>query len=189
MAFCPVKPKPACHCDGAVDSTVILIRADLPDKATRDKCAQQVAISSEAQKLAMDYAEAAANAKPEDGQKLMERMTTRMDSIVTSKCGPDPSNYDASRMAREALAKGSDTAALGNDMAYRAWKEWALEFCNYVEKLMKQPDGKEQVEKMKAEGLRIPGYGTGMFFVYTASEATLLLERCPKLKPLLVATY
>ena len=165
------------------------ILASLPDKATREKCAQQVAMSSEAQKLVMDFAEAAANAKPEDGQKHMERMTARMDSIVTGKCGPDPSKFDAHQMARDALAKGSDTAALGDDMAYRAWKEWVLEFCNYVEKLMKQPDGKEQVEKMKTEGLRIPGSGTGIFFVYTASEATLLLERCPKLKPLLEATY
>jgi hypothetical protein len=165
------------------------ILASLPDKATRDKCMQQLAASPEAQKVMTDYALALSSAKPEDGQKVTQQMSEQLDALATSKCGPDPGKYDANRMSRDALAKGSDTAALGDDLAYRAWKEWALEFCNYTEKLLKQPDGKAQVDKMKTDGLRIPGSGTGIFFVYTASEATLLLERCPKLQPLLVATY
>ena len=164
------------------------ILASLPSKEQRDKCAQQVAITPEAQKLVMDYAEGAANAKPEDQQQHIMRMTMRMDSMVTAKCGPDPGKYDANQMSRDALARGSDTAALGDDNAYHVWKEWVTEFCGYLEKLKKQPDGKDQLEKMKADGLRIPGSGTGIYFVYTASEATLLIERCDELKPLLLAT-
>ena len=162
--------------------------ASLPTKEQRDKCAQEFAMSADAQKMTMEYAEAAANAKPEEAGKHTERWMARLDSVVTKKCGPDPSKYDAGQMSREALAKGSDTAALGSDDAYHVWKEWVLEFCNYLEKLQKQPDAKEQLAKIKDEGLRIPGSGTGIYFVYTASEAALLIEACPRLKPLLEAT-
>jgi len=39
------------------------------------------------------------------------------------------------------------------------------------------------------EGLRIPGYGTGIYYVYTASEAKELIENCDSLMPLLEATF
>jgi len=162
--------------------------ATLPTPEARQKCAQQLATSPEMQKISSDWAETAANAKPEDQQKHMQRMSERMDSLITGKCGPDPGKYNAQQMARDALAKGSDTAALGDDVAYHAWKEWVIEFCNYIEKLEKQPDAKQQLAKIKDEGLRIPGSGTGIYFVYTASEAALLLEQCPTLKPLIEAT-
>lgn len=162
--------------------------ASLPTAEARQKCAQQLATSPEMQKISADWAASAADAKPEDQQKLMTRMSERMDSLITAKCGPDPGKYNAQRMEREALAKGSDTAALGDDLAYHAWKEWVTEFCSYLEKLEKQPDAKQQLAKIKDEGLRIPGSGTGIYFVYTASEAALLIERCPSLKPLLEAT-
>ncbi len=161
--------------------------ASLPPKEQRDKCAQQVAMSKDAEKIAMEWSESAANAKPEEMQQHMARMTARMDSMVTHKCGLDPLKYDAHQLARDAVAKGSDTAALGDDVAYFTWKEWAIQFCNYIEKLQKQPDAKEQLAKIKAEGLRIPGSGN-VYFVYSASEANLLLERCAALKPLIEAT-
>jgi hypothetical protein len=161
--------------------------ASLPKKEVREKCAAEVAMSADAQKLVMDYAEEASNAKPEDAAKLQMRMSTRLDSMVTQMCGPDPGKYNASQMERDAVAAGSDAAALGDDYAYHAWKEWATEFCNYIEKLQKQPDAKDQLAKMKSDGLRIPGLG-GTYLVYSASEAALLLERCPTLKPLLAAT-
>ena len=162
--------------------------ASLPKKEDRDKCAQQLAMSPEMQKITMDYAESAANAKPEDQQKLTERWSQRMDSLITGKCGPDPGKYNPQQMERDALAKGSDAAALGDDNAYHAWKEWVIEFCKYIEKLQKEPDAKEKLAKMKDEGLRIPGVGSGIYFVYSASEVALLLELCPKLKPLIEAT-
>src|SRR5262245_8064502 len=78
--------------------------ATLPKPEDRQKCSQQMAMSSEAQKIVTEYAEAASAGKPEDGMKHMERMTQRMDSLVTAKCGPDPGKYDAGRMERDALA-------------------------------------------------------------------------------------
>jgi len=162
--------------------------ASLPTREQREKCAQEVALSAEAQRIVQEYADAAENVRPEDAGKHTERMAQRLDSLVTAKCGPEPSKYDANQLARDAIARGSDTAALGGDDAYHVWKEWVSEFCNYLEKLQKQPDAKAQMAKMADEGLRIPGSGTGIFFVYTASEAQLLMERCPKLEPLLEAT-
>jgi len=162
--------------------------ASLPSREQREKCAQEVGMSAEAQQIVQAYADAAANARPEEGARHTERMAQRLDSLVTARCGPEPSKYDANQLARDAIGKGSDTAALGGDDAYHVWKEWVSEFCNYLEKLQKQPDAKAQLAKMADEGLRIPGSGTGIFFVYTASEAQLLMERCPTLKPLLEAT-
>lgn len=162
--------------------------ATLPKPEDRQKCSQQVAMSAEAQRIMEDYANAVSSAKPDDHMKHTTRMSERVDSLVTAKCGPDPAKFDPGRMEREALAKGSDTAALGDDDAYYRWKEWVIEFCRYLEKLQKQPDAKEQIAKMKDEGLRIPGHGSGIYWVYTASEATLLLDLCPKLKPLIEAT-
>ena len=162
--------------------------ATLPKPEARKKCTEQVATSGDAQKILQDYTDAASAGKAEDIPKHMERMSHRMDSLVTAKCGPDPGKYNASQMERDALAKGSDTAALGDDDAYYRWKEWVVEFCRYLEKLQKQPDAPQQLAKMKDEGLRIPGSGTGVYFVYSASEVALLLDLCPKLKPLIEAT-
>jgi hypothetical protein len=162
--------------------------ASQPPPDQREKCSQAVAMSADAQRIVQEYSDAAANARPEDGAKLLERMTQRMDSLVTAKCGPEPVRYDANQLARDAIGKGTDAAGLGDDGAYYVWKEWVREFCAYLAKLRQQSDAKQQLAKISDEGLRIPGSGTGIYYVYTASEAQLLMERCPRLMPLLEAT-
>lgn len=64
-----------------------------------------------------------------------------------------------------------------------------MEFCKYLENLQKQSDAAQQIAKIKVEGLRVPGQGTGIFSVYTATEGKLLIESCDKLKPLIEATF
>lgn len=169
--------------------------ASLKSKEAYQQCSQQVAMSPEAQKLTTAISEIPENATAEQINAKMTWMAVQLESLVVRRCGPDPGKYDPNQMARDAIGKGSDAAGLGepgagldNDTAYAIWKEWVLEFCNYLEKLKKEPDAAQKIAKMKDEGLRIPGSGTGVFWVYTASEATLLLERCDVLKPLIEAT-
>jgi hypothetical protein len=152
------------------------------------KCKSELAASKEVQDLTMTMVNLPENAKPEEMQRHMQKMGLAMDSMTTSKCGPDPSQYSAGQIARDAIGKGTDTAALGDGYEYDIWKEWIIEFCSYIEKLEKQSDAKQQLAKIQDEGLRIPGTSAGIYYVYTASEATLLIERCPALKPLLEAT-
>lgn len=164
--------------------------ASLKTKEAYRQCTQEAAMSPEMQKIAMSVAEMPENATTEQMQKHMARMGTQMESLTVKKCGQDPSKFDARQMDHEAFVKGMDTAALsdGDDYAYQNYKEWILEFCNYLEKVRKQPDAEQQIARMRDEGLRIPGQGTGIYWVYTASEVAMLMDWCPKLKQLIEAT-
>ena len=120
----------------------------------------------------------------------MEDVGRETEKSLAAKCGPDPTTFNEGWRAekiREALGKASDQFA-EDDYAYHTWKEWVLEFCNYIEKLKKEPDAAQKLAKIKDEGLRIPGQGTGIYYVYTASEANSLLENCDSLMPLIQAT-
>lgn len=163
--------------------------ATLKSKEEYNACQQKVAASPEAQKVMMMVGDVPENATMEDMQKVTEKMNTQIAALLRKHCGEDPSKYSADQFVRSAIAKGSDTAALGDDLAYHAWKEWVVEFCRYIEKLKDQPDYEQKLAKIKDEGLRIPGQGTGIYFVYSATEANLLLERCEHLMPLIEATW
>lgn len=126
----------------------------------------------------------------EEMQKHMEVVGKEMQKALEAKCGPDPNTYNESwrdQQAREALGRASDNF-LKDDYAYHIWKEWVAEFCNYIEKLKKEPDAAQKIARIKDEGLRIPGTGTGIYYVYTASESTQLLEQCEALMPLIKDT-
>jgi hypothetical protein len=164
-----------------------------------DKCKMDWMTSTEGQKISKEYVDAMGSAKStEDVQKLAAAMAPVMEKKIDEKCGPDPSKYNDNwkgNQAREALGKASDDFAKGQglepgseDYAYNAWKEWVAEFCHYLEKLKKDPDYKQKLAKIQDEGLRIPGSGAGIYWVYTASEAKSLIENCDSLMPLIEAT-
>src|SRR5207247_534214 len=120
-------------------------------------------------------------------------MQEEMAALVEKKCGPDPNKYNENQMIGAAIGKGSDAAGLGDDMAYAGWKEWVQIFCEYIAEVEKQgADGKEQIEKMKHDGIRIMSAASNdnakFYYVYTADEVKLLLERCSDLLPLIKAT-
>jgi hypothetical protein len=164
-----------------------------------NKCKMDWMTSTEGQKVSQQYMDAIGAAKSsEDMQKAAAAVGPMMEKKLEEKCGPDPSKYNESwkaNQAREALGKASDEFSKGQglapgteDYAYGSWKEWVAEFCHYLEKLKKDPDYKTKLAKILDEGLRIPGQGTGVYWVYTASEAKYLIENCDALMPLIEAT-
>lgn len=174
--------------------------ASLKSKEDYQKCHMDWVMSSEGQALGQRYASAMDGVKSnEEMQKKMGPIAEQMEKAIAAKCGPDPDKYGEgwkAQQTREALGKASDDFANGQglepgteDYAYGTWKEWVLEFCHYLEKLKKDPDYKQKLAKILDEGLRIPGSGTGLYYVYTASEAKYLVENCDSLMPLIEATY
>jgi hypothetical protein len=156
-----------------------------------NKCKQDWIMSPEGQNFSSNFMSGLEGKSSEELQKHMTKMGEEMEKAMAAKCGPDPGKYNehwAAQQSRAALGKASDQFAKGDDYAYHNWKEWITEFCNYIEKLKKEPDAEKQLAKIKDEGLRIPGVGTGIYFVYTASEANELLEKCDSLMPLIQAT-
>ena len=161
------------------------ILASLPDKATREKRLRQLAMSADAQKLTQAGAEAAANAKP-DGPAGSHPALLDVDGLAHHhKCGPDPGNYNAGLMSREAIAKEGPTRRRSVTTLWpTAPGKWVLEFCNYVEEAAEATGREAQVEKMKADGLRIPRLSTNVILrLHGERGDALLLERCPAQAP------
>ena len=156
-----------------------------------EKCKSDWMLSPDGQKVSKKYLDAMQNVKSQaDVQRLAETVGKEMEKAIEQHCGPDPNQYNqgwANQEIRTAIGKASDQFTT-NDYQYAGWKEWITEFCKYIEALKKQPDAAQKLAKIKAEGLRIPGSGAGIYYVYTASEANALLEKCESLMPLIEAT-
>ena len=156
-----------------------------------DKCKNDWMLSPDGQKASQKYMDAMQGVKSQaDVQKVAETLGKEIEKALEQHCGPDPNQYNqawANQEIRNAIGKASDQFTT-DDYAYATWKEWITEFCNYIVALKKQPDAAQRLAKIKDEGLRIPGSGAGIYYVYTASEANALLEKCESLVPLIEAT-
>ena len=152
-----------------------------------DKCRIDYQMSPEGMKLGEKLLATPEKETPEERTQRLTKMSEEMDKAFEAKCGPQPSKFNPGQMMRDALAKGSD-AFEKDDMKFAAWKEWVLAFCEYIEDLKQAPDAATKLAKIKDDGLRIPGTGTGIYLVYTATEANLLLDQCESLVPLIKAT-
>lgn len=156
-----------------------------------NKCKNDWMLSPDGQKASQKYMDAMQGVKSQaDVQRIAETLGKEMEKALEQHCGPDPNHYNqgwANQEIRNAIGKASDQFTT-DDYAYATWKEWITEFCKYIEALKKQPDAAQKLAKIKDEGLRIPGSGAGIYYVYTASEANALLEKCESLMPLIEAT-
>ena len=164
--------------------------ATVKPQAEYDKCKTDWMLSAEGQKLSQKYADGMDGKSQAELQKHVETVGAELTNAVEKHCGPDPLHYGqgwVNQQLRAAVGKASDQFTT-DDYAYATWKEWITEFCHYIAELKKQPDADKKIAKIKDEGLRIPGSGTGIYYVYTASEAAALLERCESLMPLIQAT-
>ena len=181
------KFKAALQLEGAERAKATKFLATLKTQEAWDKCRIEYQMSPEGMKLGEKLMAIPDKASAEERTKLLTQLSEEMNKTFEAKCGPEPSKYNPGQMMRDALAKGSD-AFEKDDMKYAGWKEWALAFCEYIEELKKAPDAATKLAKIKDEGLRIPGVGTGIYLVYTATEANLLLDQCESLVPLIKAT-
>jgi hypothetical protein len=160
-------------------------------KDVYEKCKMDWLMSPAGQEVSTRMMSGIEGQSSEEMRAHMQKVGEEMEEVLAARCGPNPGKYNehwAAQQSREALGRASDQFAKGDDHAYHIWKEWVTEFCDYIEKLKKEPDAEQKLAKIRDEGLRIPGVGTGIYFVYTASEANQLLETCDSLMPLIRAT-
>jgi hypothetical protein len=165
-------------------------RASLKTEPEYEKCKTDWMLSPDGQKLSQKYVDGMNGKSQPELQKHFETVGGELQKAIEKHCGPDPAQYGqgwVSQELRNALGKASDQFTT-DDYAYGTWKEWITEFCNYISEVKKQPDAAQRLAKIKDEGLRVPGSGAGIYYVYTASEATALLEQCESLMPLIAAT-
>lgn len=115
------------------------------------------------------------NMSTEQLMKWMQDKTTGADSAMAKKCGKDPIlSWDSSdqRKMIEEIAGNAAKAAGMDDQCYSNLKEFAAFFCS-------QPEAVQQ--KAMQEGLKIPGAGRDIFWVFTPDHARALKPRCTKL--------
>lgn len=164
-------------------------------------CQSTLAAGPEMQKIMMSLGNLPENATQEQTQKASQKMQADMEKLVKDKCGEDPNIYNDGwrrRQADSAEAAGirAFSAALGtsqggggpflslerpesapdNTELYRFLKEWITPFCHLSEA------AREEAAK---QGVRIPGTGTGMYYVYTAEEAKVIMKVCGRLEAFL----
>jgi hypothetical protein len=184
------KFKAAMELEVAERARVTKFLATVKPPEAYNTCKQEWVMSDAGQKVSQKYIEGMNGKSGAELQKHIETVGAEMQKGLDQHCGPDPGHYNqgwASQQIRDALGRASDQFA-EDDYAYATWKEWVTEFCKYIEALKKQPDAAQKIAKLKDEGLRIPGTGAGIYYVYTASEANALLEQCDSLMPLIQAT-
>lgn len=154
------------------------IRTTLKSPADYRRCSD-IALAPttpEAKKMMQDYLDAMAS-KDNDGSaeymtKIANGMKAQQDRIVQGKCGYDPAQYPE-EPGPGALYRPSEHEAakkVGLDQTrYALLKERITPFCAFDAAARGNGD------------VRIPGSGSGVYFVYEANEAALLAPRCSQL--------
>lgn len=141
-------------------------------------CQAELALNPEVQKLFEGLAALPDDATPEQLQAATTKMATDMSALLEKTCGPtraetreavDRQMADAGRLGA-AAAKMADEYARVQEHAYR--------FC--------QLPPAEQAAAQN-EGLRVPGTGQGVYWVFTATEAKAYAPRCAELLSLTAA--
>lgn len=154
------------------------IRATLRTPEDYRRCAEVAVHGStpEGKKL-MQYYLDAISSKDNDGSaefmtKLATTMQAEQDKIVFGKCGYDPAKYGP-EPGPSALYQPSEHEAAKQvgleQQRYALLKERITPFCNF------------DAAARGAGDVRIPGSGSGVYFVYEAQEAELLSPRCTEL--------
>lgn len=117
------------------------------------------------------------NMSTEQLMKWMQDKTTGADSAMAKKCGKDPilswTPGDRDKLVEEITSNAAKTAGM-DDQCYSNLKEFAGFFCSQSEAIQ---------QKATQDGLKIPGSGKDIFWVFTPEHARALKPRCAKLIP------
>ena len=116
-----------------------------------------------------------------DVAKQMEKNKAEFDKFVLKKCGVSDEKYGKSQRVRayyEAEKTGAKEAGL-SDECYAKYKEFVTAFC-------KLPPAQQQAAA--EQGLKTPGQGKDVYWVFTASEAKAFLPKCRDLMAGIKAT-
>jgi hypothetical protein len=117
-----------------------------------------------------------------DVMKIMEKNRQELESFLVKRCGVPASKYDLSEKTRDfdaAHAAGAKTAGL-TEHCYDKLKEFATAFCQGLTPA--------QQKAASEQGIKVPGSGTDVFWVFTADEAKAFFPRCGDLMQALKVT-
>ena len=141
---------------------------------TYQQCTMQYGQSEEYQKI-VNKPPPSQNMSAEQMIKWMQERTTGADSALAKKCGKDPirswTNGDRNSMIEQIAQNAAKTAGM-DDQCYSNLKEFAGFFCSL-------PEATQQ--KATQEGLKVPGSGKDIYWVFTPEHARALKPRCSKL--------
>jgi hypothetical protein len=168
-----------------------------------DACQAEVGMSEEGQKIMSQMTTLKDPVKPEDLQRVIEKMDVEMKALLKNKCGDDirfvwPEGKQSEKLAEievkaaeavdpsaeppgpdldgSSVGAGEPFAAGIDIWSYRVLKERIPPFCIAYEKGAIKLDGNP---------VSIPGHGTRVFWVYSAQEAAFLAPRCKEFMALL----
>lgn len=158
-----------------------------------EQCKTDALKNPEGQKMGEDYlaaltrlGDASPGMKAEqimkETQDIAEKLARQSDALFLKYCGEDPSPMINSQ--RQAFEKAAYAGAMefgkvfnkpdsiSDDQRmhrYAVLKEWVLPFCQMSD---------ESQREAARTGLKLPGSGTGIYWVYTKDESTLLIDVC-----------
>jgi hypothetical protein len=152
--------------------------ASMKSPAEYQACQAGLAMSPEGQKVFEAMTSMPENASAADAQNAMAKFASDMQALLQKQCGPDPGNTrgEFTRRYEDAKNVGSKTANMTE--CYAKMEEHAFSFCQLSES--------EQAKAQNA-GLKAPGTGTNVFWVFTAAEAKAYKPRCERLVSLMAA--
>lgn len=141
-------------------------------------CQTELLLSPEGQKISEALLSLPENATPVDFQNVMTKVGADMQALTQQKCGPSSNDTrdQVTRKFDDARDIGPQTAKMTE--CYARIEEHALSFCQLPES-----------EQTKAQngGLKVPGTGKDVYWVFTVDEAKAYKPRCERLVSLMAA--
>ena len=188
------RPTSALGCDVTGDAMDRLLKGLEAERAARDAalkdlanmtspaqyqaCQAELAMSPEGQKVFEGMTSLPENASAADTQNAMTKFAADMQALLQKQCGPDPNTTrnEFTRKYEDSRNVGSQTANMTD--CYAKIEEHAFSFCQLPES-----------EQTKAEngGLKVPGTGTDVFWIFAEDEARAYKPRCERLEAVMAA--
>ena len=112
---------------------------------------------------------------PEFVMKQLETNKANFETFLAKRCGESDEKWDRSaKIAAYTDAHASGAKAAGvTEHCYDKLKEFATAFCKGLTP--------EQQKLAAEQGIKVPGSGTDVFWVFTADEAKAFMPRCSEL--------
>lgn len=147
-------------------------------EAQYSACTGKLATSPEAQKIFGELTSLPENATPAQSQAASDKMAKAMTALLEQQCGPTPaeSRDRLNKKFDDAGKVGRETSGLSD--CYARLQEHAVRFCELPS---------AQQTSAQNGGLKVPGTGTGVFWIYTEAEAKAYAPRCGQLQSLMAA--
>jgi len=137
-------------------------------------CQQQSMMGPEGQKLSAEYVAALEGKEGQAAMDAMQAFTKKFEAFVAQTCGPRPAELEERRTQALQDAAEKARAECGyTPQQYSILKERLAPICG------------TQTLGGAAGAVRVPGDGSNIFWVYSATEVEVLKQKCGSLQTLL----